>query len=40
MALINEERLSERINQWSGGRILLAVGAALAAGIVIGGLFF
>lgn len=40
MALINEDRLAGRINVWTGGRVTVAVGVALAVGLFIGAIFF
>lgn len=39
MSLYNEDRMTARINKWSGGRVTLACAAALVIGLVIGALF-
>lgn len=40
MSIYNEDRMTQRINTWSGGRVTVAVFVAMAIGVVIGSLFF
>lgn len=39
MSLYNEDRMTTRINAWSGGRVTVAVAAALVIGFVLGAAF-
>ena len=36
----NDDRMTNRINKWSGGSVTLAVGVALGLGVALGALFF
>lgn len=40
MPLYNEDRMTQRINAWSGGRVTVACLAALVVGAVIGAMLF
>lgn len=39
MSIYNEDRMTARINAWSGGRVTVACAAALGIGVLIGWFF-